>query len=95
MATPEEVRKLAGLARIEVPEERLPTLADEFGKIVQYIDQLTELSVAEGAPLLPYSNILRKDGEPHEKGIWTEALAAQFPEREGNSLVVKKIISHD
>lgn len=95
MTSPEDVKKLAELARIEVPEERLPKLAQEFGKIVEYIDQLSSLSVGKGSPLLPYENVMRKDGEPHEKGVWTEALASQFPEREGNYLAVKKIISHD
>lgn len=95
MTSPEDVQKLAALARIGVPEERLPSLAEEFSKIVEYIDQLANLSVTEGAPLLPYENVLRKDGEPHEKGVWTDALVAQFPERDGNYLSVKKIISHD
>lgn len=95
MATPEEVQKLAGLARIKVPEERLSTLVSEFDQILQYIDQLTALEVGEVTPLLPYENVLRADGEPHGKGVWTDALVAQFPERDGNYLSVKQIISHD
>lgn len=95
MATPEEVQKLARLARIDVPEERLPKLVSEFDQILHYIDQLTALEVGEVAPLLPYENVMRTDGEPHEKGAWTDALVAHFPERDGNYLSVKQIISHD
>lgn len=95
MATPDEVRSLAELARIAVPEERLPKLVLEFDQILHYIDQLTKLSVGKTEPPLPYENVMRPDGEPHESGIWTEALAAQFPERDGNYLSVKQIISHD
>ncbi len=95
MTSPEDVAKLAALARITVPEERLPLLAGEFNRIVEYIDQLATLSIEKTSPILPYENRLRKDGEPHEKGAWTEALAAQFPVREGDLLRVKQIISHD
>ena len=95
MATEDEVRKLAELARIELPEEKLAKLVTEFDQVLAYVGQLDTLTVNETEELLPYRNILRKDGEPHEKGIWTEALAAQFPERDGTYLAVKKIISHD
>lgn len=95
MASAEEVRKLAELARIRVPEERLPKLVEEFDHILGYVGQLNELTVDKGEPLLPYENIMRKDGEPHEKGLWTKKLAEQFPEREGNSLSVKQIVSYE
>lgn len=95
MATPQEVQKLAELARIEVPLERLPALVREFEQILGYVSQLNDLTVSKGEPLLPYENVMRADGEPHEKGVWTKALVEQFPEHEGNSLSVKQIISHD
>ena len=95
MATTEEVKKLAELARIEVPEERLPTLVAEFDQILSYVGQLDGLSVTKDGSLLPYENIMRKDGEPHEKGKWTKAIVEQFPEKEGDYLLVKQIISHD
>jgi len=95
MATPEEVQKLAELARLQVSPERLPQLVQEFDQILGYVSQLNDLQVSDGAPLLPYENIMRKDGEPHERGVWTKALVEQFPERDGDSLSVKQIISHD
>lgn len=95
MTTPDEVIKLAELARIQLPEERLPKLVEEFDQMLAYVGQLDSLTVQNAGPLLPYENIMRKDGEPHEKGKWTDALVAQFPQRDGNYLSVKKIISHD
>ena len=95
MATTDDVRKLAELARIDVPEERLATFAAEFDQILTYVGQLGELTVPKGEPLLPYENIMRKDGEPTAPGTWTKAIVDQFPEKEGNYLVVKQIISHD
>mgnify|MGYP001606831611 CR=1 FL=1 len=95
-ATPEDVQKLAELARISVPSEELPALAAEFDSILAYIGQLDELSVGgrsmEGREV---RNVFRNDGEPHAKGTWTEALVNQFPQHEGDALSVKQIISHD
>lgn len=95
MATTDDVRKLAELARIDVPEERLAKFASEFDQILAYVGQLDELSVGKGEPLLPYENVMRKDGEPTPKGTWTKKLVEQFPSSEGNYLSVKQIISHD
>ena len=95
MATPEDVRKLAALARIEVPEGDLEKFAKEFDAILSYVSQLEQLDAKKAAPLLPYTNVMRADGEPHEKGIYTEKIVEQFPAREGDYLSVKQIISHD
>ena len=95
MATKEEVEKLAALARIHVPQETLDKFVAEFDAVLGYVSQLEELTVEKGTANLPYVNVFREDGEPHEPGTWTEALVAQFPARDGNSLSVKQIISHD
>ncbi len=95
MTSPDDVRKLAALARITVPEEKLPKFAQEFESILEYVSQLNALTVPKQEPYLPYKNVMREDGEPHAKGKYTEKLAAQFPAREGNYLEVKKIISYD
>lgn len=95
MATPEDVQKLANLARLTVSEEELPTFAKEFDAVIAYVGQLDTLSITETADILPYKNVLREDGEPTAPGTWTQKITEQFPEREGDSLVVKQIISHD
>ena len=95
MASTEDVQKLAALARISVPANRLPKLAKEFDAILGYVSQLDELTVDTRLPLLPYTNVFRADENPHESGKYTEKLAAQFPAREGDYLSVKQIVSHD
>ncbi len=37
-------------------------------------------------------NVMRPDENPHEAGIFTEALLSAAPAREGNRLLVKKIL---
>ena len=97
MATREEVKKLAALARLSIPEEKLTAFAAELDAILSYVSQLETLDVSAGLdnerPLL--RNIMREDDAPHESGMYTEKLVAQFPERAGDALSVKQIVSHD
>jgi aspartyl-tRNA(Asn)/glutamyl-tRNA(Gln) amidotransferase subunit C len=45
------VRKVAGLARIAVPEERLEPLAQELSGILQWIEQLNEVDTDGVEPM--------------------------------------------
>lgn len=97
MATANDVKKLAALARIEIPEGKLATFAGEFDGILAYVGKLDELTLPahDERPVPAVRNVLREDAEPHAPGAYTEKLAAQFPERDGDYLEVKQIISHD
>lgn len=96
MATVEEVKKLAALARIEVKEAELAQFTEEFDAILAYVGQLEQLDIAEAGNEAPaLRNVMRADGEPHAPGAYTAKLAAQFPQREGDALVVKQVITHE
>ncbi len=97
MATTDEVKKLAALARIRVESAQLEKFTKEFDAILDYVGQLETLDIKQSGegkkPAL--RNVLRADGEPRETGSYTEKLTAQFPAREGDYLAVKQIIQHD
>ena len=101
MATADEVKKLAALARIRVEDSELEKFTSEFDAILAYVGQLEKLdlppagggSASGGKP--PLRNVMRADGEPHARGAHTEKLTEQFSAREGDALAVKQIISHD
>ena len=97
MATVEEVKKLAALVRIEIPEADLEKFTSEFDSILSYVGQLEKLDVPldEAEEKLPLRNVMRVEGEPHRAGLYTEKIAEQFPAREGDALVVKQIITHE
>ncbi len=96
-ATPEDVKRLADLSRIAIADANLERFAEGFDAILEYVGKLEELTLPIGnARIVPtVRNVLREDGEPHTPGIYTENIIAQFPEREGNSLSVKQILSND
>ncbi|HEY4500844.1 MAG TPA: Asp-tRNA(Asn)/Glu-tRNA(Gln) amidotransferase subunit GatC [Candidatus Paceibacterota bacterium] len=96
MATIEDVRKLAALARIRVEDSELEKFTSEFDAILAYVGQLEKLELpSAGSEKSALRNVMRKDGEPHESGKYTEKLVKQFPAREGDALSVKQIISHE
>ncbi len=96
-ATPEDVKRLAALSRIDIPEADLEGFAHQFDAILAYVGKLESLTLSEGSErVLPtVRNVLRPDGEPHAQGIYTEDIVKQFPEKDGKYLSVKQIISHD
>jgi len=107
MATTEEVRKLAALARITVGDAELEKFTREFDAILAYVVQLEVLELSGGNGTKPaLRNVMREDSEPHAPGAYTEKIAEQFPSfaeategkpasEAGLYLEVKQIISHD
>jgi len=97
MATIEEVKKLAALARLRVEDSELEKFTKEFDAILAYVGQLETLKLPQrkGEDKPPLRNVMRTDGEPHVPGVYTEKLVEQFSERKGDALAVKQIISHD
>jgi len=97
MATTEDVKKLAALARIRVEDSELEKFTREFDAILAYVGQLEKIkvpkNVVEEKP--PLRNVMREDGSPKPPRTYTEKLAEQFPARKGDALVVKQIISHE
>jgi aspartyl-tRNA(Asn)/glutamyl-tRNA(Gln) amidotransferase subunit C len=99
MATTEEVKKLAALARIKVDDAELDSFTHEFDAILAYVGQLEKVelpAIADGKGEKPrLRNSMREDGAPRASGAYTEKIVEQFPESENNALLVKQIIIHE
>jgi aspartyl-tRNA(Asn)/glutamyl-tRNA(Gln) amidotransferase subunit C len=60
----EDVKYIAALARIDVPEDKLEGFTKTLGDIVQYVEQLQKLDVENVKPTshaVPLGNVLRSD----------------------------------
>ena len=92
----DKVLHLAKLSRIGLEDVEAEKLSREFDAILKYVGEVKEISARdEGSPKpenFPVRNVMREDGEPHESGIYTEAILSQAPQREGDYLKVKKIL---
>ncbi len=87
------VRKVARLARIAEPEDRLAALAQELNGIITWIEQLNEVDVegvepmtsAEAVSLPLREDVVTEGGDP-------EKVLANAPRRIDGFFVVPKVV---
>lgn len=93
----ETVRKVAKLARIAEPEERLEPLAKELSGILDWIEQLQEVDV-EGVDAMASTVAaelpMREDVLTHDEtgGGKPEDIVANAPKTEDHFFVVPKVV---
>ncbi len=94
MISVEEIKKMAGLARIEIKDEEAEELAKEVGSILDYAAEVKEIAGGNSGEIEmgPVVNVLRDDDNPNEGGTYSKDLIAEFPNKEGDYLKVKKIL---
>ncbi|HEU4677472.1 MAG TPA: Asp-tRNA(Asn)/Glu-tRNA(Gln) amidotransferase subunit GatC [Candidatus Paceibacterota bacterium] len=90
----EDIEHLAKLSRIALSDAEADSLAGDISKILAYVGDI-EKATGAAAPekkVGPLNTVMREDGEPHESGIYTDALLKAAPERQGPYVKVKKIL---
>lgn len=93
MTDRDTIKKLATLARLEVPEEELSELEREIPAILKFVETISHLSVGElKRNHMDIKNVMREDGEPHESGIYTEKILKAAPSRKENRIAVKQVV---
>ena len=96
MISADEVKKLAGLARVALTDSEIEKFRGDIDAILEYIEMIKKVPLAEGAASsahLDLQNVMRADENPHESGKYTEDMLSQAPRRKGNYLKVKKILN--
>ena len=87
------VRRVARLARIAEPPERLEALAAELSGIMAWIEQLSEVDTEGVAPMTSAVEArlpLREDVVA--EGDQAQAILANAPRRAGDFFVVPKVV---
>ena len=91
METP-DIDKLSQLSRMRLTEEEKTTLQSDFKSILKFIDQIGEAKVSHEEKVVGVShNVMRNDGNPHEGGVYTDALLQEAPETKDGYVKVKNI----
>ena len=93
--TIEEIEKLAALSRLALSQEEKERMRSEFDSILGYVATIQKVSAStteRSRSIVAAVNVMREDKDPHESGIYTEALVGAAPRREGNYIKVKKIL---
>lgn len=91
----EGIEKLAALSRIALSREEKERMRSEFDAILGYVAAIQAISggsLKRSRSIVAQMNVLREDGNPHESGVYTDALLSVAPQREGNYIKVKKIL---
>jgi aspartyl-tRNA(Asn)/glutamyl-tRNA(Gln) amidotransferase subunit C len=88
------VRKVARLARLALPEDRVAPMADELNAILAWIEQLNEVDIADVAPMtsavegakLPLRDDVVTDGDNPARVL------KNAPKSEDGFFVVPKVV---
>ena len=92
--TSEDVRKVAKLARLDLPNDEIDTYADQLQDILGYIEQLDKIDTTDIPPTtraVEVVNVLREDLV--ELTEVRDELLELAPSREGDFFRVPKILS--
>ncbi|MEM9178779.1 MAG: Asp-tRNA(Asn)/Glu-tRNA(Gln) amidotransferase subunit GatC [Pseudomonadota bacterium] len=91
--TKDDVRKVARLSRIAVPEDKLETLAGELSGIMGWIEQLNEVDIDGVAPMTSVvaSTLPMRDDVVTDGGIQEQVLANAPKSDEGFFVVPKAV----
>ena len=88
-----DVEHLSGLARISISDNEKEVLRHDLEEILAYVSKIKDAVAELGAPEAgELRNVLREDTNPHEAGLHTEDLLNAASAREGDRLLVKKIL---
>ncbi len=89
----ETARKVAHLARIAVPEDRLDGLAGEFNAILGFIEQLQEVDVDGVEPMVSVTPMrLKRREDVVTDGSQQDAVLANAPDAREGFFAVPKVV---
>jgi aspartyl-tRNA(Asn)/glutamyl-tRNA(Gln) amidotransferase subunit C len=92
MISREEVENVARLARLRFDEDELSRLQPELGRIIDYVQQLSELDLSGLEPTshaVPLKNVFRADKPV--AGLTREEAVGNGPQVERGQFVVPRI----
>ncbi len=94
MISKQEIEKLALLSRIAISEEEKESFAKEIDSILEYVSHIEANAVSKEKGDLPrVFNVVREDNNPHEKGMYTDAILREAPHTKEGYIQVKKILT--
>jgi aspartyl-tRNA(Asn)/glutamyl-tRNA(Gln) amidotransferase subunit C len=91
-----DVRHVAKLARLDLPEQKLQKFTQQLEPILEYVAKINQVNMAGAEPMahvLPVSNVFREDlAQP---GMPLDKVLQNAPETDGPFFKVPKVIGTD
>ncbi len=91
--TKDQVRKVALLARLELPDEQLEVMTGQLAEIVTYIDLLSELDTDRVEPMahaMDLANVFAEDDV--EPSLDRDQALANAPRHDGQCYLVPAVL---
>lgn len=88
----DEIKKLSDLAAIEVSEEETHSFSQDIHEILEFLNQISEVDTSSCEPQHRASNVVRKDENPFEKGVFTDDILDRTPQKQDGFIKVNKIL---
>ena len=88
-----DIRALASLARLDVSDAEIAKLEGELPAIIGFVEEIQNAATTKEASVPKLRNVVRADESPHESGMYTETLLSAAPNREGDRIAVKQVVS--
>ena len=91
----DDVRKVAKLARLNLPDDKIATYTGQLESILGYVSQLEQVDttgVPETTRAVEVTNVTRQDGV--DPTPVREEILNQAPQREGDFFRVPKILAN-
>ena len=89
----ETARRVAHLARIRVEEDRLPALADDFNRILGFVEQLGEVDVEDIEPMVSVTPMrLKRREDVVTAGGHPEKVLSNAPDAREGFFAVPKVV---
>lgn len=94
--TPDDVRKVARLARLKLTDEEVDLYTRQLAQVLQYVERLAEVETSHVEPMahaIELENVFRPD-EP-TPSLPREAALANAPHTDGRYFLVPAILEAD
>ena len=91
--TPEDVQKIARLARLQLSDDEIQRLTGELGQILEYVRILDNIDTTDVQPMahaVEQSNVFREDKQ--RPSLPREAALSNAPKTDGEFFLVPKIL---
>ncbi len=87
------VKRIAFLSRLKIEDDKISATEDEFNKILQWVDQLSEVNTDDVEPLISVNeNNLTLRADEVTEGNQAEAVLANAPMKEYGYFAVPKVV---
>tara|TARA_B110000014_G_C20125062_1_gene598555 strand:+ start:2401 stop:2703 length:303 start_codon:yes stop_codon:yes gene_type:complete len=94
--TTDEIKRIAQLSKLEIPDNELDYYAKEMSKIIDYFDILKEVDTSQVDPMTHVSNQKNVSGKDKIKeSLKVSDVIKESPETFGNFIKIPKVLDQD